>query len=805
MKKYILMMMLLIGVACVTEVVSRERLATRSLFKVKDENAGHEIDQEIGRGCMLPETESMPFCDVNLRFQDRVDDLIARLTLQEKIGFLGASPDQETCPLTDAGVPRLGISRYTYLVEVNTGVASRCLDGHENKCSTTFASPALLTASFNRTLWYTKGTVIAAEMRAYYHTKSKRGNRSNSPIGLHGYAPNVNLMRDPRWGRNQEVPSEDPFLSGEYAKHYTQGMQQKDKKGYLKMHASIKHYTAYSVENGRQKFNGIIDTYNMHDSYLPAFEKGIKEGGSGGAMCSYASINGVPSCANAWLFEKARNDWNQTNFLISTDCGAVNNMQKPGGNGFATDVLDAITKTLKSGADLEMGDSYYQSNDNLFHAIEDLHMASESDVDAALWRVLYHRFQLGMFDPLAIQSFAQGNHVAIINSTDHQEFNLEATTQGLVLLQNPRNILPIQKGVKVAVVGPHAISRQGLFEGYKGDYVCANGRYDCVPTIAEQIKLSNERGETIVLSDGNMQHTSPSAIKAAQRLARKSDIVIACIGIDFSTEREGLDRTDLRLEQSQRDLIRGLREVSDRVVVILVNGGALAIEDLVSDSHEDTSLSDVAIVEAFYPGHKGAQALAETLFGEHNRWGLLPYTIYRQNFVEELDMRDMSFTKAPGRTYRYYIGKSTIFPFGHGLSYTTFGLGNCHLSSNKGSITTGELPRDDLMLVLTCSLSNQGSISGDGIVLLFHTLRVPSGNVLTHPIPLKKLVDFSRTSLESNESAMVMFKITQDEMSVLDEKGDKIFYERWTHELTVSTHGSSSWTGSYSPSDASFA
>jgi beta-glucosidase-like glycosyl hydrolase len=194
-------------------------------------------------------------------------------------------------------------------------------------------------------------------------------------------------MQDPRWGRNDEVPSEDPLLAGEYAKHYTQGMQQRDSQGYLKMHASIKHFTAYSVEANRQAFNGNIDTFNLHDTYLPAFEKGVREGQSGGAMCSYASINGIPSCANSWLFEKARNDWNQSHFLISTDCGAVNHMQKKGGNHYATNVTDAIVKTLKAGTDLEMGDSMYQTDSNLQHAIEDAHLASEEDMDHALYRV----------------------------------------------------------------------------------------------------------------------------------------------------------------------------------------------------------------------------------------------------------------------------------------------------------------------------------------------------------------------------------------------------------------------------------
>ena len=762
-----------IGISLLLSIgIAQGRLSSETTTQTFSKDA-----DEIGRGCMLPETKSFAFCDVSKSTQERVKDLLGRLTLKEKIGLLGATPGSgNDCALIDAGVPRLGILPYAYLVEVTDGVTSRCLDGHDHKCSTNFASAAMLAASFNRTLWYTKGTVIASEIRAMYHTKSKRQPMFDTYIGLHGYGPNVNLMRDPRWGRNQEVPSEDPFLSGEYAKYYTQGMQQKDEKGYLKMHASIKHYAAYSVEDGRSGFNGIIDTFNIHDSYLPAFEKGIKEGGSGGAMCSYASINGVPSCANAWLFDKARNDWNQTNFLITTDCGALNNMFNPGGNGFAKDVIEAITATIKSGTDLEMGDHYYQQNGNLQRAIEELHMASESNVNAALGRVLHHRFELGMFDPLERQEFAQGDHVATINSTKHQAINLEAAIQGLVLLQNPNRLLPLEFGTSIAVVGPHAMSREGLFEKYRGDFVCTNNKFDCVPSIGEQIVRYNFAGKTLIVPV-SMHNPTNNEIDQAVQAAKASNVTIACVGLDLSFETEGLDRKDLQLPKPQRDLIDKLIVSTPNLIVVLINGGAIAVENIIP--------TNASIVEAFYPAAIGGEVLTRTLFGMENRWGLLPFSVYANTFVDELEMNDMSFTKPPGRTYRYYTGTSTLFPFGFGLSYTSFALNDC-------ALTTG-LHNE---ISVSCGIQNVGAVVGDTIVLLFH--RVKDAHV-QHPVPLKSLVDFSRHTLLPGQEYTVKFNVSREQMSLVNELGNRIFYKEFTHEFLVSTHNQVSWSTDYSP------
>jgi beta-D-xylosidase 4 len=762
----------------ISKHLSSTRKQRRRLKSLAQKYATHGL---IGRGsCDKEQFRGMVFCNHTRPINVRVRNLISMLTLDEKVGLLGANPGFPLCPSTDGGVERLGINRYTYLVETNTGVSSRCLDGHQDKCSTTFGSPAMMAASFNRELWFAKGDVISNEMRAYYHSKSKRGNKANSPIGLHGYAPSVNLMRDPRWGRNQEVPSEDPFLSGEYAKHYIQGMQQRDAQGYLKMHASIKHFAAYNVEAGRAGFDGQIDKLNMVDTYLPAFEKGIKEGKAGGAMCSYSSINGVPSCASDFLNDMARNEWQNPNFLISTDCGAIKNMVEA--SKYASDIPDAITKTIKAGTDFEMGDLFYnnrgsradQDYGNLTTAIDaGINGVTEADVDRSLRRILFHRFDLGMFDPLKIQEYAHGDHVATINSTAHQAVNSEAALQGLVLLQNPKCILPIKKRRKVAVVGTHAMMQYGMFEWYKGDVMCNDGSNNCVPMFGDEIALLNEQagGETAILPTASTRHIPLHLIEQATQLASESDVVVACVGIDFTWERENRDRDDIGLEESQVQLIRALRDVSENVIVVLVNGGALSTEEFKDDDH-------IAIVEAFYPGFKGAEALANALFGKANKWGLMPYTTYARNYVNELDVQDMSFTNGLGRTYRYYTGKYVVFPFGHGLSYTTFQLQRLYVSSAPYEMTK-----------VTCWIRNMGDVVGDAILLLYHRIKLEDGARFSHPVPLKTLRDFTRVTLNPKEGKRMDFHLTMEQMSVVNEYGKKIFHEDVSHEFIMSTHG----------------
>jgi beta-D-xylosidase 4 len=762
-------------------VISNHISSTRKQRRLKSLEEKYATDGLIGRAsCDKEEFQGMLFCDHNEPIDVRVRSLIAMLTLNEKARLLGANPGFPLCPSTDGGVERLGINRYTYLVETNTGVASRCLDGHQDKCSTTFGSPAMMAASFNRQLWFAKGDVISNEMRAYYHTKSKRGNKANSPMGLHGYAPSVNLMRDPRWGRNQEVPSEDPFLSGEYAKHYIQGMQQRDAQGYLKMHASIKHFAAYNMEAGRAASDGQIDKLNMVDTYLPAFEKGIREGKAGGAMCSYTSINGVPSCASDFLNDMARNEWQNPNFLISTDCGAIRNMVES--SKYASDIPDAITKTIKAGTDFEMGDPFYNNRGwnpeedygNLTTAVDaGINGVTEADVDQSLRRVLYHRFDLGMFDPLEIQEYANGDHVATINSTKHQAVNSEAALQGLVLLQNPNSILPIKSGRKVAVVGTHAMMQYGMFEWYKGDVMCSDGSTNCVPMFGDEIALLNEQagGETTIFPTASTRHIPLRLIEQATQLASESDVVVACVGIDFTWERENRDREDIGLEETQVQLIRALRNVSENVIVVLVNGGALSAEEFKDDDH-------IAIVEAFYPGFKGAEALAKALFGKANKWGLMPYTTYARNYVNELDVQDMSFTKGLGRTYRYYTGNDVVFPFGHGLSYTTFKLQDCDFSNAPHAI-----------IKVTCWIRNMGDVLGDAILLLYHRIKSEDGARFSHPVPLKALRDFTRVTLNSKEGKRMDFHVTMEQMSVVNEHGKKIFHEDLSHEFIISTHG----------------
>eukprot|EP00759_Apiculatamorpha_spiralis_P036763 PhF_6_TR37047/c0_g1_i2/m.54220/K15920/XYL4; beta-D-xylosidase 4 len=706
-------------------------------------------------GCTLPNTTKMDFCNSKLHPEFRVASLLRQLTLTEKIGLVGANPNFDTCPLVDQGVPRLGIPPMMWLVETNTAAASECLA--PGKCATTFMSPAGLAASFNRTVWKNKGSVISTEMRAYNNIGWYRAidgtNENNYFIGLSGYGPNINIVRDPRYGRNCEIPSEDPFLAGTYAAHMVKGMQQgEEDPRYLKMMAFVKHYTAYSVENNRGAFNGIIDTFDMYDTYLAQYKIAFVDGGASGAMCSYASINGIPSCASSFLMnDVVRTQWGRPDVLFTSDCGAVSNMVEQ--NHYASSYQDASAKALNAGMDLNTESTYTLT----LQAAIAQNLTTEAILDEAVRRVLTLRMRTGMFDPLPGQVYTTYNENNI--STPESNFrNYDGTAQGFVLLKND-GALPLKRGTRLAVIGPHALSQRGLLEDYFGDHVCygpgATANFDCINQIGPQIASDNGASMTSVVLGVTVSGNDASGIPAAVQAATSADVVILALGLDtIDVEHEGVDRTTIGLPGLQSSLAQQILALNKTTIVVLVNGGAVAIDDLVGPAN--------AIVEAFYPSTSGAAALSKALFGDFNRWGKMPFTIYQSNYINEVDMNDMSMTNKAGRTYRYYTG-TPQYPFGHGLSYATNSL-SCSAEQFK----------------VTCNVCNVvGMVPADEVIMVFHRAgehirRNISGS---HPVPAKQLIEFERVTLPATGSCQtVSFKLSHDMFGMTTQTGARVVY-----------------------------
>ena len=781
-------------------------------------------------GCQDDISRSLPYCNGSLSIDERINDLVRRLTIKELVSTL--SPKQgfgHTCETHTSGVSRIGFPPYMWLTETNTAVASACF---QNKCATQFAGPMSMASSFNRTSWYLKGSVFGTEQRALSNLNWYRGAWNGSFIGLTAYGPNINQQRDPRFGRSSELPGEDPFVAGEYAKHMVLGMQEQDSRGYPKVLAYLKHFTAYSRETNRGYDTYNISLYDLYDTYLSQYEKAMVEGKATGVMCSYNGINGHPSCANGYLLNTIlRQQWGRPDAHVTTDCGAVANLlHEP---VTAPENVTAAAYALLNGTDLEMGSqvfTYY-----LADAVR-RGLVSKQDLQNAFRRSYRPHFVLGRFDdPTKSDWYKFG--VADIASKQHQQIQLEAALQGLVLLKNSEPIkatnstlaeakpqqkllLPLSRNTKIAVLGPLGVTRKGLMSDYEADQSCPGGTHDCVPTLAESIAAVNGEGMTTYESGVDVDSNSTTGIHRALTLAGEADVIVLCLGITKDQEREGKDRTDIKLPGLQEFFAKLVfHQFPDTpVVLVLVNGGQLAIDNLVDDP--------VAIVEAFNPNSIGGTALALSLFGVENRWGKLPYTIYPYDAVMKFDMSNYDMSKPPGRTHRYFTG-TPIYPFGYGLTLTSFEIISCEseiknnqnksdrirrtnryriintitssIPSTKNVINVTDVAMTaaevrNASLSLSCVVRNTGNVDGDEVLQLYHIPPHDLKSKVHHPVPIQRLVGFMRVRVSVKGEEEVRFfrnEPSDNNVNILDilklvnESGKKVLYPgRHTLKIT---------------------
>jgi len=464
-------------------------------------------------GCHDAVSKTFPYCDSSLTTDERIQNLISILTLEEKIAAISPNPDYDTCMTHTSGVPRVGFfPDFMWLVETNTAVASACITNE--KCATEFSGPLTMGASFNRTSWYLKGSVLGTEQRAFVNLHWTRGHRaSKDHIGLTAYGPNINQQRDPRFGRSSELPGEDPYLSGQYATHMVQGMQEEDSLGHPKVLAYLKHFTAYSRETGRGNDDYNISMHDLFDTYLPQFEMGLKDGKATGVMCSYNAVNGKPMCANEFLLKDIlRTKWKLPHAHVTTDCGAVANLR--GNPANAPDDATAAAWSLMNGSDVEMGSTVWTTH--LQEAVV-RNFATEAAVNQAFYRSYRPHFVAGRFDDYHASEWSKFG-LDDIHSVEHQQIQLEAALQGLVLLKHTNHILPIKSGSKVAVLGPLGQTRAGLMSDYECDESCYGGGHDCIPTLAESILAVNGPSTTTSASGVDIDSNNTQDIAEALQL-----------------------------------------------------------------------------------------------------------------------------------------------------------------------------------------------------------------------------------------------------------------------------------------------
>eukprot|EP01063_Lacrimia_lanifica_P008583 TRINITY_DN15661_c0_g1_i1.p1 TRINITY_DN15661_c0_g1~~TRINITY_DN15661_c0_g1_i1.p1 ORF type:complete len:769 (+),score=228.92 TRINITY_DN15661_c0_g1_i1:60-2366(+) len=723
------------------------------------------------------------FCDTSLGVDARIEDLIARLTLEEKIGLV--APDvtlaRDACSMRDSGVARLGIPAMAHLVETNTAVASCCV--RPGQCPTMFPSPLAMGATFNTTLWHAKGSAMGDEQRALangHFTRCLSPELSKYvPVGLQGYGPNINIAHDPRWGRTSEVPGEDPYLSGEYAVHEVQGAQGGDDPRYQKVSWSLKHYTGYNVETNRGGQNDVVSMHDLWETHLPQYQAGMNasRGNAAGVMCSYNAVNGVPLAVNKYLLKDVlRGRFGRPDALVGTDCGCMNNLIVA--HKVAANATEAAAMALLGGTDMELGDTIWTSkkaggqgaleeamNETLLEAL-----------DVSVGRALRWRFLTGQFDPAEDQPYTQ-IPLDVVGSKAHWELAYQSALQGMVLLKNADDTLPLPsdsaKRQTVALLGPHIDSQQGLISGYYGDAPCwtdgttSDKNWTCIQSVLQEFVQRVPEGTTLLMERGTDFDTNATDnIDDAALAAEAADVAFLFVGITRVLEFEGMDRKNVTLPGLQGELVKRIlavkaqRKGALRVVVVMLNGGGVSLGRDVIDAAD-------AVVEGFYPSIQGARAIFDAVFGLANRWGRMPYTVMPAEDVNALDIANYDMAKAPGRTYKYYKGEPE-FAFGQGLSYTTFALSEC------GSSSVG--------------VTNTGQRDGDAVLMLFHrpgddVRRAVGGK---HPVPAKQLVAFARKTLPPGSAARVAYLglpgDLQERLALVNEKGDRVLYPG-THYL----------------------
>jgi beta-glucosidase len=810
-----------------------------------------------------------PYLDPSLPLDQRVDDLISRMTLQEKADQL---------LYTAPAIPRLGIPQYNWWNEALHGVA-------RSGYATVFPQSITIANSWDERLMFNVANAISDEARAKYHEFQRRGKRGIYQ-GLTFWSPNINIFRDPRWGRGQETYGEDPYLTGRMGFEFVKGMQGDDPK-YLKTVATAKHYAVHSgPESLRHSFNAKVSEIDLRETYLPAFRTLVVDAGVTSVMGAYNMFRDYPCCANPILYGILRNEWGFKGYIVS-DCWAISDFYNY--TKFAKDAAEAAAQAVKAGTDLECGVDYK----NLMVALA-RGLLTEADINLAVKRLFNARFKLGMFDPDTLVQFAQTPY--FVNCSDYNNsLSRQAARKSIVLLKNENNILPLRKEIKtIAVIGPNADNFETLIGNYNGipkDPVTvlrgirnkvkpdtrviyaegsdlAQGIHNLTPVpsrylvtedgqqgaVGEYFNNNRMDGEPLftrvddnidfywdqfsprqdmpddnfgikwttwlvppesgtyylgswgssgydILFEGQKflsyrsEHSAftlekPVELKAglkykievfyrnysgdadikllwarprtglldkALAAAKNADAIVLVLGLSQRLEGEempikiegfsGGDRTSLNLPAVQEQLLEALCATGKPVILVINSGGALSI----NKAQEKAS----AIILAGYGGQQGGNAVADVLFGDYNPAGRLPVTYYKSiDQIPPFENYDMT-----GKTYRFFT-QEPLYPFGYGLSYTTFNYGNLSIPEKA---TTGE------QVKVKVTVTNSGRVAGDEVVELY--LKDEKAST---PRPVRQLEGFIRITLKPGESREVEFTLLPRQFSIINSANKRV-------------------------------
>lgn len=663
------------------------------------------------------------------RFEAEVSKLIAGMTVEEKVSQLTNSA---------AGISRLNINEYDWWNEALHGVARA-------GTATVFPQAIGLAAMWNEKLMGEIAEAISLEARAKYN-KAQKENNYERYYGLTFWSPNINIFRDPRWGRGQETYGEDPCLTSTLALSFINGLQNNDS-DHLRAAACAKHFAVHSgPEESRHGYNVNVSKKDLRETYLPAFERCVREGKVEAVMGAYNAVNGVPSCCSGHLLNDIlREEWGFKGHVVS-DCGAIKDIYDK--HKYVPDAASAAAEALKNGCDLNCGNVYA----HLIDAYE-RDLIAEDDLDNALFRTLMTRAKLGMFEKTEYDDL----DYSLVACSEHRELALKASRESIVMLKN-NGLLPLKKdGVRsVAVLGMNGDSKEVLLGNYNGFpveyHTVLKGLRDI---LGEGAEVGFERGTDFFERD-------PAELEKAVKLAAKSDAAVVCLGLDASFEGEegdannpycAGDRKKIEVIDCQLELLREVRKVCGRVILLMFCGGAVAYGDALE-------LSD-AVFHCWYPGEMGGKAIAQLIFGEYSPCGKLPLTFYKS--TDDLPSFDDYSMK--NRTYRYFRGE-TEFPFGFGLSYTAF---------KYGEMKKELLPDGSLKIGVT--VSNTGEFDSSEVIKLFKSEKNAENQ------PIKSLIRFEKVFIKMNESAEIGFVLTKEDFTHICDEGEREYLSPDDFEL----------------------
>ena len=717
-----------------------------------------------GTACAASETAV--YLDTNQPFEKRVEDLISRLTLEEKAMLLNHK---------GTTVERFNIRADQW---------NQCLHGvcWADRPTTMFPVSIAMAATWDPRLVNEVATAISDEARGVYNLWHQQPDQVKEKKGLIYRAPVINIGRNPYWGRNEEAYGEDPFLTGRIGAAYVKGLQGDDPK-YLKLVSTLKHYAVNNVEQGRQSLSATVPERMLYEYWLPHFRDCIVEGQAQSVMASYNAINGVPSNINPLLLtEILKKQWGFQGFVVS-DLGGVRSMVSGHMKGTMT-YEDAVAQSLINGCDFS--DREFET---YLPAAVRQGKLPEARLNDAVYRVMRDRFRLGEFDPPAMVPYSRISP-DVICSPKHRELALKAAHKSIVLLSNKDGLLPLDKTrlTKIAVIGPHAdLFTPGGYSGKADNPVrplqgiknrAAQGTEvlyakGCEITGMGGAKVTVDResgfskGASVKAEDLRYTAGTPEQaglIAEAAAIARSADVAIVYVGTTNAIEAEGRDRTSLGLPGRQEELVMAVLAANPKTVVVLMNAGPLTIP-WIKDSAP-------AVLEAWWNGVEGGNALADVLFGDVNPGGRLPHTVYAsEGQVPPQDEYDVT----KGFSYMYLNGKP-LFAFGHGLSYTQFRYSGLQVSPKQ-------IPTDGKVSV-SVEVENTGVREGDEVVQLYvHDVQCSVKR------PSKELRGFERVRLRPGEKRTVTFTLPGEKLA---------FYDVKTHGFVVEPGTFDVWVGSSS-------